>query len=255
MKHMFLSMTVLSLGAAFNAERAAAQTAPAPTPTPPAETKPADPAPKKEEAAKSDTPQSLDDLLGIGKGDQPTEGGNGAEPDRPAPPPQDPGHVALERKLTAEEAANKFREAIREMGEASTRITESRDIGIVTQRLQQDIIRKLDMLVNQQNQSNSSSSSSKSKKSQEPQQQPNQPQSGQPQQSDSPAQGENKSEMVPPAAEKAQPRAVLDAARAAWGALPERVRSMLLQGSNDQFSSFYERLTEEYYRRLAEREK
>ncbi len=37
-----------------------------------------------------------------------------------------------------------------------------------------------------------------------------------------------------------------------WGNLPERIRQDLLQGRNDKFSSMYRRLTEEYYKRLAE---
>ena len=34
--------------------------------------------------------------------------------------------------------------------------------------------------------------------------------------------------------------------------LPERIREMLLQGKQETFSSLYEQLTQEYYRRLAE---
>ena len=45
---------------------------------------------------------------------------------------------------------------------------------------------------------------------------------------------------------------VFDEARSEWGALPERVRDMLLQGREEKFSSLYEQLTREYYRRLAE---
>ena len=37
-----------------------------------------------------------------------------------------------------------------------------------------------------------------------------------------------------------------------WGALPERTRDALLEGLSDSFSSLYRRLTEAYYRRLAE---
>jgi hypothetical protein len=40
--------------------------------------------------------------------------------------------------------------------------------------------------------------------------------------------------------------------RSEWGSLPQRVRDMLLQGRNEKFSSLYEKLTGEYYRRLAE---
>ena len=47
----------------------------------------------------------------------------------------------------------------------------------------------------------------------------------------------------------------LDAARAAWGNLPDRVREMLVQGTNDRFSDIYKKQTEEYYRKLAEQGK
>ena len=37
-----------------------------------------------------------------------------------------------------------------------------------------------------------------------------------------------------------------------WGNLPDRVRDMIRQGLRERPSSLYERLTEAYYRRLAE---
>ena len=39
-----------------------------------------------------------------------------------------------------------------------------------------------------------------------------------------------------------------------WGNLPPRVRDELQQGLSEPFSSIYERLTEQYYQRLAEEE-
>ncbi|HRP63251.1 MAG TPA: VOC family protein, partial [Phycisphaerales bacterium] len=45
---------------------------------------------------------------------------------------------------------------------------------------------------------------------------------------------------------------VFEESRSEWGSLPERVRDMLLQGRRERFSSLYEQLTREYYRRLAE---
>ena len=37
-----------------------------------------------------------------------------------------------------------------------------------------------------------------------------------------------------------------------WGGLPRRIRDMLMQGRREAFSSVYEQMTREYYRRLAE---
>ncbi len=65
--------------------------------------------------------------------------------------------------------------------------------------------------------------------------------------------GKDGTSTTPPARRDGALRPGLDAARAAWGSLPERLRDMLLQGSGEKFSTTYERLTEEYYRRLAER--
>ena len=45
---------------------------------------------------------------------------------------------------------------------------------------------------------------------------------------------------------------MIDETRIEWGNLPPRVRDQLLQGRSDKYSSHYERLTREYYRRLAE---
>jgi hypothetical protein len=44
----------------------------------------------------------------------------------------------------------------------------------------------------------------------------------------------------------------LDESRVEWGRLPERVRELILQGRRDRVSTLYERITREYYRRLAE---
>lgn len=245
------------------ARPSSAQQQPAPPPQPPKEQQPPQqqqPATPPEKPADEKSP-SLDELLGITKpGDKKSDGappvGGAGQPATPTTP-DDPSKQELDRKLSAEEAANAFREAIQQMGQTTDRISKSRDVGIVTQRLQQEVIRKLDMLVkNQQNQSSSSSSSSSSQsQSGQQQQQPNQPSSGGGKGEAQAGQGENKGEAMPPAMQQPQPRAVLDSARAAWGSLPERVREMLLQGSNDYFSSFYERMTEEYYKKLAEREK
>ena len=44
----------------------------------------------------------------------------------------------------------------------------------------------------------------------------------------------------------------LSESRIEWGQLPARVRELVLQGRRDKVSTLYERLTREYYRKLAE---
>jgi hypothetical protein len=52
--------------------------------------------------------------------------------------------------------------------------------------------------------------------------------------------------------EAAATDAQFDESRAEWGRLPPRVREAVRQGFRDPMSAAYRRLTQEYYRRLAE---
>ncbi len=182
--------------------------------------------------------ESLDELLGL------EEAGSGEETREELP---DAAQAELERELTQQEAAEAFEQAAALMGETATRLGDLSDTGLATQRLQEDILRKLDQVIeaakNNQQQSQSSSSSQQN-------QQPNQPQ--QQQQQGQASDGDNQSENTPPGRQDGQLNPEIDSARAAWGALPERVRDALFQGRSDRYSSLYERLTEAYYRRLAE---
>ncbi len=142
------------------------------------------------------------------------------------------------------------------------------DTSIDTQRMQEDIIRKLDSLISQarrqqqqQQQQQQQSSQDQQRQAQSRQQQQQQQmqqqanqqqrQSSQAQDAEARAQDSDQNRQLPGGQAPVQ-RPQLDAARAAWGALPERVRDMLLQGSGEKFSPTYQQLTEEYYRRLAE---
>ena len=49
--------------------------------------------------------------------------------------------------------------------------------------------------------------------------------------------------------------AQFDESRAEWGRLPPRVREAVRQGLRDPMSAAYRRLTQDYYRRLAEEPK
>jgi hypothetical protein len=146
--------------------------------------------------------------------------------------------------------AEQFQQAVQLMGDTAVRLADARDAGIETQRMQDEIIRKLDMLIQaaqrqqQQQQSRSSSQSQSDPANQQPQQ-------PRPSQSDAQANDSN-AENVPPGDANARPGPEVAARGAAWGNLPDRVRDALLQGNADQYSSLYQRWTEAYYRRLAE---
>lgn len=189
--------------------------------------------------------ESLDELLGL-------EDAASASDDRRELP--DAAKAELDRELTQQEAAQAFEQAAALMGETAARLGELHDTGLATQRLQEDILRKLDQVIeaakNNQQQSQSSSSSSSQQ-----QQQPNQAQQQQQQQQGEASDGDNQQENTPPGRQDGRLNPEIDSARAAWGALPERVRDALFQGRSDRYSSLYERLTEAYYRRLAEERK
>lgn len=215
-----------------------------PKAVPPAEAAPAG-QPKPSEPKPADVP-SLDDLLGI----KPAPG-------QPVAPSPDTAKEELDRLLRAEEIGDAFKQAVTLMGDAAKRLEESKDTGLATQRVQEDVIRRLDQLLAslERNQSSQSQSSQSEDDQQSQKNQPNQAkkpakQSGQPT-----AQGDGTQEWEGPAKQEGPLRPGLDSARAAWGSLPARVRDMLLQGSSDRFSSKYDELTRAYYKRLAEEKK
>lgn len=223
-----------------------APTAP-PTPEKPAE--PAPPAPQGPEKKADDLP-SLDELLDLPES-KPTEGG-----DEPAPSTEEtaPAKSDLDRKLSAEETQEKFIEAVRQMGETADRISKVRDTGLTTQRLQQDILRKLDILIQQsERESQSSSSSSKGKNDKQQNQQPNSDsQQDQKKDGQSPEPQSNPANGLPNPAFKEGQRDQLNAVRAAWGGLPARIRDTFLEGMDEYYSRMYESMTESYYKKAAE---
>jgi hypothetical protein len=157
----------------------------------------------------------------------------------------------LDRLLSGREVVDEFRAAVELMDRSARRLDASSDTGINTQRMQEDVLRKLDKLIADANrrsqQSNNSSSSSSS--GQQPQPQPKQdsaPQAGE---------GDNRDEQSPPAGRSGPLGPERAANLAAWGALPARLRDALQQGSADRFSATYRKLTEAYYRKLAEEPK
>lgn len=166
----------------------------------------------------------------------------------------------LRQALTEEEAGEAFAQAVVQMSRSASLLGESLDPGIDTQRIQEDVLAKLDLLLKQpskKSKSSSSSSSQSASQSQDPRKAPPKPseQQGQQQQegtrSEKPASETNESAGAVPRQEGALEQS-LEGSGAEWGNLPARVRDMIRQGLRDRPSSLYQRLTEEYYRRLAE---
>ena len=121
-------------------------------------------------------------------------------------------------------------------------------LGPVAADLGMDETRALIEEAENQQQQGGQSSSSASSSSSSPQEQPRQSQAA----GEQAGQGDNTGERMPPAREDGSLRPQEAADLAAWGALPARVRDALMQGAADKYSTMYQRLTESYYRRLAE---
>lgn len=158
--------------------------------------------------------------------------------------------AALVKKLSDEDVSDDFVRATELMKSAAERLGASGDAGIETQRVQEDVLRLLDKMIDQaQKQKKNKSKKKQSKDSQSQEQQQQQHQSSQQsaaQAATTPDGGGNNSPG------KDGPTKTPDAGNAAaWGNLPKHIRDALTQGVNDRFSSMYRDLTEEYYRRLA----
>jgi hypothetical protein len=227
MNHRIITAAMLALAPAAQAQFVprlpphAPDQQPAPTPTPP--------------------PATLDDLLGI----TPDKPSRAAEP---SPAPLDPARAELERKLTPREAADHFKQAVDLMGQTADRLQASKDTGLTTQRLQEDILRRLDMVIHSaQQQQQQSSSRSRQQQNQD------QDQQGQQNQERQNASSTPAPDTINPPSRREGPLNPAIAARGqAWGDLPARDRDALLQGNADRYSSLYQQWTEAYYRRLAE---
>lgn len=205
----------------------------------------APPPPENAPAPKAEPPQpdaglpGLDDLLGIPK---PAE--------ERAPDAADALKRELEDKLAGRQIAEQFGEAVRLMGQTAERLQTAGDVGLATQRLQEDVLKKLDAMIEsaKKKEGDPSSSSSSQSDSDKRRNQPNQPQG----QQNQAGKGDNRGQVDPPGRREGPVNPALDQTGAAWGGLPAHVREALSQGYSDSYSAIYRAMTEEYYRRLAE---
>jgi predicted alpha/beta hydrolase family esterase len=254
----------------FMAQVASAQVAPnKPVQTPESSAK---------ESAKEEE-RSLDELLGIG-GDDGAKAAKESARDRSS---------NLKRILTEQEAKNTLEAAIQGMRRSGTLLGE-RDFGTAVQRVQEDVLARLDALIStaeqqqqQQQQANSSSSSSSSSSQQQQQGQRGEKGQRPGETAEQAAERRRREEAQRRAARESQqgqqgkeqrpqggdgnnpgemPEQVdpieggaLSETDSEWGNLPPRTRDMVQQGVREKMSSVYRRWTEAYYRRIAEEAK
>lgn len=198
------------------------------------------------DAARTDPPRrllSLDEALGIA--------GDG----RTAAGVPDPARLELDRKLSQEQAGEQFAQAVELMSQVTARIEQDGDTGLTTQRLQEDAIRKLDMVLasarRQESPSESQGQASASTPSGQDAQ-PAQSTAAQGQTDPRAAAADDPGEHAGPERQDGPLGPTMSAVGATWGGLPPRVRDALRQGTSDRFSAFYDALTRRYYQRLAE---
>jgi hypothetical protein len=212
----------------------------------------------------SDEP-SLDEALGIGGGKKPSDV---------------TGKDDLGRALSDAKPRDLLGAALDDMKKSAS-LLDGKDSGISTQRAQQSAVRKLDELIaaaqrmrQQQQQQQSSQSSQQQQQEQQgkdgkqqskdgkDQQEGQQGQQPKPEAGSKPQdgqrgkrEGEANANEPPAAMDPTKDMAQLDETRAEWGRLPARVREAVRQGMRDPMSAAYRKLTEEYYRRMAEEPK
>ncbi len=226
------------------------QNAPSSIPTPP----------KANDGSKA-AARSLDDILGIPEEDR--GGSRGADEIA-----SEKREGAVDRALSGQPTlADLMQRALTEMKTSRARLQDAQDTGLGTQRAQEAALKALDALIasarqQQQQSSSSSSSSSQSKQSKgengDPSEGKSEPSDSKPREQSEQSTKERSTTQdgstsdSPAPFEQGNAGAELREARIEWGRLPRRVRELLLQGRRDHVSVPYERLTREYYQRLAE---
>ena len=197
---------------------------------------------------------SLDDLLGTkpkpAAADAPKPGETSDAKAPPSGEAPDQSKTDLDRLLTAEEIGDAFKQAVTLMGDASKRLSDHADPGLDTQRVQEDVVKRLDQLLASMQKQQSQGSPSQQPKDPKQSPGPSKPQSSTPQ---NPKGDGMKDHLLGPTLQEGELKPELEFARAAWGSLPARgARHAHAQGTEDRFSARYKALTQAYYKRLAE---
>ncbi len=243
---------------------------------PPPNTEPSTPnTPINTPEPKSDTPsekktKTLDELLGVGGF---SAGENAAQAQR---------KEKLESGLDEKTLNDLAEAAIKDIQLAQRLVSQDRDIGIGTQRVQAQALSRLDALIDAAVQFEKSASQKPSKKKSKKDKSESKPgdekkpggseqqENGQPKpstsnQSKSVGSETNKGDdrdkndqsgdkINPPEFEDAQLESDsnLEEGRSEWGHLPQRIREIMSQSRRDRISALYQKATEAYYRRMAE---
>lgn len=167
----------------------------------------------------------------------------------------------LKERLSPDELRDEIAKTVSLMQRAADRVGGEKDVGLDTQRVQEDVLRRLDKLLEE-------AERQRQKQQQQNQQQQNQQQ----QQQQSQQQQQQRQQQTPTQREQQQAASgdrpttgpskqdpggteVSLAGSATWGNLPPHIREALMQGASDTYSAAYRQLTEQYYRRLARERK
>ncbi len=189
------------------------------------------------------TPPSLDELLGLQD-----------DADNAAEQAARENEQELQRRLSDVELGDAFEVALEKMQTSADLLDIERDSGLGTQRVQQDILIKLDQLIDiakqmsQKQQMSTGGGGSGQPKLKPGAEQKRQP--GERGRAGSDAQGGQA--IDPPPGQEGDINTIIEETDTEWGHLPERLRQMLEQGRSSYISRLYRQLTEEYYKRLAE---
>lgn len=219
--------------------------------------------PAAQDDAVRDRPKSLDDVLGI-PGSGGAEGRQGSGDD--SAPAQDKASDRVDQALDEKAIEDLMHQALGSMRVSAERLGKETDVGIGTQRVQQDVIAKLDALIEEakkrckggkcggsssscQNPGEQKDGDGKPGESQKSNESRSRKDAGK---AAARASGSDAAGAEPPPIDPTDEGTLLDESRAEWGNLPERVRDLIRQGSRDRIAALYQRLTEEYYRRMAE---
>lgn len=165
---------------------------------------------------------------------------------------------SVDEVLNVDDAADVFEQAVDEMDRVSRRLGRSFDAGVETQRMQESILRKLDQVIKAAKQQNSGADGSSGGQREQDQgaeqlaRQAGQGQDGQPQGTGRQASSGAAGSTAP--IEPENQDAAIEQLRKEWGVLPPRVREELSDGLRERFSPLYRRMTEAYYKALAEQE-
>ncbi|QQE13751.1 hypothetical protein JD969_09895 [Planctomycetota bacterium] len=202
--------------------------------------------------------QSLDELLGLDDDTSPTNEQTPSQ-EQTVQAVDTVDDDKMKRALSGQDPSDLFEKVIVEMNDVSRRLKD-KHVGLQTQREQIEIISKLDQIIAQAKQQQSSSGKS-SQNQKHKQSQSDRSGKSQAKQSKASSQkgkiqtkaGENKGQAgVSSSSQATSDDKALRETRMEWGQLPERVRKEVEEGMNERFSSKYRRLTEQYYKRLAE---